>query len=474
MARIVFLQDIWFEFMGPMHISAVLKAAGHECDLLIGRNASDFLGELRRIQPDVVAFSVMTGSHSWVAETGKAIKSELGCLVVCGGPHVTFFPEFVEQDGVDAICRGEGEGALLDIAAAVDSGADLSGIANLWVKLAGGNICRNDVRPLIDNLDVPPWPDRQLYQRYPLLAGGGVTHFLSSRGCPFDCSFCFNHRMMELYRGKGAYVRHRSPASMVSEIESVVSGSTSHRVYFADDTFALNKQWLRDFLPVYKVRVGLPFHCLVRISQVDEEIASLLAATGCAAVFWGVESGDERTRTELLDKGISDCQIRQGAALLKKHSLPFRTYNIVGFPGESMEQAMKTLRLNIEIGTDYPWCSLFTPYPGTRLEEYARQGGYLVADSQGRSIGRSFHGDSLLKNPEGDRIINLHKFFQTAVAVPCLLPLVKLIIRLPPNALFQLWFSLVYFLMYLRSEGRSVSGTLPVAIRNAGFFRRRR
>lgn len=471
MARIVFLQNIWFEYMGTMQISAVLKAAGHECDLLIGGRASDFLPGLLEIKPDVIAFSVMTGGHEWVAEVAGEIKQRLGCLVVCGGPHATFFPEFIRNEGVDIVCRGEGEGALLDLASAIASGSDFSGIANLWVKLPDGTLRQNDVRPLVTDLDSLPWPDRGLYRRYPALTGSGVKVFISSRGCPFDCSFCFNHQMMELYRGKGSYVRHRSPESLLREIEEVTANAKTSRICFADDTFALDKQWLRKFLPAYGELIGLPFHCLVRINQIDEETAGLLAENGCAAVFWGLESGDEAIRTGLLDKGIDDLQIRQGAALLRKHGIRFRTYNILGFPGETLEQAIKTLQLNIEIKTDYPWCSLFTPYPGTRLEEYARQGGFLSSDICGQKIGRSFHGQSLLENPERDRIVNLHKFFQTTVALPSLLPLVRMLIRLPPNPLFQLWFSLVYFLFFLRSEGRSPLDTLPLALRNAGLFR---
>ncbi len=472
MAKITFLQNVWFEFLGPMHLSALLKSHGHECDLIIGNTAEEFLPLLLESRPDIIAFSVMTGSQQWAVATARQLQDQLGCLTLLGGPHPTFFPEVVKEEGIDIICRGEGEDAILELADAVSSGSDYSDILNLWVKMPDKRVKQNDVRQLIADLDAFPPPDRQLYSRYPILCNNPVKVFLSSRGCPYNCSFCFNHQMMQLYKGKGRYVRHRSPESLLVEIETTMAAFSVRRIYFCDDTFALNRSWLQEFLPAYGRRIGSTFHCLLRINQLDEDLVRLLAANGCVTVFWGIESGDEEIRNLLLHKEISDSDIMKGAALLKKQGISFRTYNIIGFPGETLAQAFKTLELNIAIQTDFPWCSLFMPYSGTALADYAVDKGFLPKDICSHDMEVSFHISSVLHNPDKGKIVNLHKFFQTAVKIPALLPLIRQLIKLPPNPFFQLWFSFVYFILYVRSEGRSTLGTIALGMKNAQFFKK--
>jgi radical SAM superfamily enzyme YgiQ (UPF0313 family) len=190
-------------------------------------------------------------------------------------------------------------------------------------------------------------------------------------------------------------------------------------------------------------------------------------------VFFGIESGDDSIRNEILEKAVGNEEIRRGAATLKRHGIACRTYNMVGFPGETLAQAFKTVQLNIEIGSNYPWCSIFMPYPGTRLAEYARSAGYLDANLGPDDLETSFHATSLLKSPDRDRLINLHKFFQTAVIFPASFPLVRQLIKLPCNAVFRIWFAFIYFCLYVRSEGRGGIGTLYVALKNGRFFRKR-
>jgi len=401
--------------MGPMYISAALKAGGHECHMIIGNSAVDFLPQVRNLKPDLIAFSAMTGLHRWVLETIAFIKKNTDCRTIIGGPHPTFFPDIIYEKGVDIICRGEGEMAMVELADAIDSATDIHRILNLWVKKKDGEAIKNELRPLIQDLDSIPLADRQLYGTYPILNSGPVRPVITSRGCPFDCSFCFNHQMKRLYKGKGPYVRHRSPEAVIREIQALKETSTVKRIYFIDDTFVLNKKWLKAFLSLYGNKIQLPFHCLVRVSLLDQETVSEMKKNSCESVFFGIESGDESLRNDLLGKEISDENIRVGSTLLKKHKIKFRTYNMVGFPGETIAQAFKTVQINIDIKTDFPWCSIFFPYPGTRLGSYAIEKGYLSGDWSYDHAENSFHTTSPLLNPERDKLINLHKFFQTAV-----------------------------------------------------------
>ncbi len=329
---------------------------------------------------------------------------------------------------------------------------------------------RNEVRPLIASLDSLPFPDRLLYRRHPDIAFDPVQPVLTGRGCPFDCSFCFNHSLKEIYRGKGAYVRRRSPENVIAELEGLLEPGTVKRIYFVDDAFSSDHAWLERFLELYRASVSLPFHCLVRIDQIDDPTASLLARSGCKAVFFGIESGDEDIRNRIIGKRLPEPRIREGVRALHRQGIPFRTYNMVGLPGESIDQALRTVRLNIDLKTPFPWCSLFSPYPGTRLAQFAADNGMCEpAGMLGRRFA-SFHDRSRISGRDMREHENLHKLFQTAVLFPVLLPLIRVLIKLPPNPLFRLWFTLVYGMLYLRSEGRGLFRTVRSALRNARFL----
>jgi radical SAM superfamily enzyme YgiQ (UPF0313 family) len=239
-------------------------------------------------------------------------------------------------------------------------------------------------------------------------------------------------------------------------------------IYFADDVFGMNRKWLYEFLPRYRAEVGLPFICLVRADLVCAEptYAARLADGGCASVFFGVESGNESFRNRVLGKDLTDAQIEGAAALLHGAGIPFRTYNIVALPGETLEDAFSTVRLNIRIGTDYPWCSVFYPFPGAVLTRYAAEEGFLDRDADPGSLTRSFFTDSPLSGVTARRLQNLQKFFQTAVLWPRTFPLIRKLIFLPPNLFFTLWFAAVYLLVYLRSERRGFLKTLRFALKN--------
>jgi len=474
MAKLLFIQNIPYEFMGPMYISAVLKRGGHSVELAAGADFDAVKTAVERFRPDVAAFPVMTGQHRWALEVGRKIKKNYGVATLYGGPHASFFPEFIEEDGVDILCRGEGEDAVLELMDRVGNGSDIKDIPNLFVKSARG-IWRNEVRPLRADLDSYPFCDRTLYARLPDMPDAGVANIITSRGCVYRCSFCFEESMKELYRGKGRYVRFRSVERVIEELREIKRERSPRVIYFCDDVFGINKDWLREFLPAYKREIGLEFLCLVRADVVasDADYARRLYDAGGKVVFFGIETGSERLRNKVLKKNLGDAAIRQAAASLHGAGIKFRTYNILGLPGETLDEAYETVRMNTEIGADYPWCSIFSPYPRTELALYAAEKGYLPPDFSPDDIPRSFFIDSSLNMKDIRRIENLHKFFQTAVLWPWTLPAVRLLVKLPPNPLFRLWFALVYFVVHVGSERRNFFRTLVFALKNCGSVLRR-
>jgi len=489
MARLLFLQNHGYPFLGPMYISAALKRAGHDCRLAIGNKLSQFAPVLESYRPDLVGFSVMTGGHNWAAGLAAQIKRTYGIAAVFGGPHPTYYPQFVAENSVDLLVRGEGElavveildrldrlarscelsgsGQTLDIQAAIASGA-FDGIANVCFKREG-KVVEHSVRPLIEDIDTLPWPDRGLYPRR---AGGldeGVQCVLTARGCPYSCSFCFEESMRRLYQGKGLALRIRGVGAVIEECRQLKEQYGAKTIYFADDVFGVNIEWLYEFLESYKQRIGLPFLCMARANIVasDPQYARRLAEAGCRAVFFGIESGNEQIRNKVLNKRLTDRDIYEAADLLHKAGIRFRTYNIMGLPDETLNDALATLEMNIRIKADYPWCSIYAPYPGTSLADYARQRHYLAADFDFAAMSESFFVRSALRMKHIRQLQNLQKFFQTGVLWPWTLPLIRRLIHLPPNPLFTLWFGFVYFLVFLRSENRSFWKTLPFALDNA-------
>lgn len=170
---------------------------------------------------------------------------------------------------------------MLELMNALERKQDFSGIDNLWSKCAD-TICRNQVRYLIEDLNTLPFPDRSVYyQRYDFLKNYPAKHFMSGRGCPFGCSFCFNHQLLKIYHNKGRYVRRKSPGYFISEIEEVKKRYGFKVAIFDDDIFAVNAGWLNDFIPAFRKRVGVPFACCIRVDVISEEIIKLLKEGGC-------------------------------------------------------------------------------------------------------------------------------------------------------------------------------------------------
>lgn len=468
MARLLFLQDLEYEFMGPMYISSILKKYGHEVLLRIGTRIDDFKDTIAALKPDFVAFSIMSGSYHWALDMARQIKKEYGIPNIFGGPHPTYFPDFIEEKGVDIIVRGEGEEACLDLMERVDKGKEFLDVKNLWIARNGG-IYKNDVRSLPDDLDKYPFPDRELYSDLKGRIDLSVRNFITTRGCPWHCTFCFNDSMRNLYKNKGRNVRIRNVDKVIEEADIVRNTTSTKIIYFIDDVFGIDRQWLYEFLPKYNKRVGLPFICLVRADVIceNEKFVKYLAEYGCVLVCFGIESGNEDIRNRVLGKKISNSKIYKAAEILHKAGIKFRTYNIVGLPGEALEDAVSTVKINIDIKTDYPWCSVFMPFPGTRLTEYAIEAGYLPGDYTINNLTASFFsGSNLINHPQIRELQNLQKFFQTAVLWPWSFRIIKRIIKLPNNIIFTIWFGLVYFFVHIRSERRGFWKTLYFTLRN--------
>jgi radical SAM superfamily enzyme YgiQ (UPF0313 family) len=243
---------------------------------------------------------------------------------------------------------------------------------------------------------------------------------------------------------KAEYTRLRSPASVLEELEQLVARDPVHVVEFADDLFTLDHGWLREFLPAYRTRIGRPFVCDVRADTLDAEVVGLLETAGCAAVRMGVESGSERVRRQVHHKHLSTAAIRRAALLVKAAGIRLLTYNIVGAPGETLDEALETVRLNRELRPDYAWCALLQPYPGTAIRDDARAQGLLRDDADLDRFPTSLFSVSLFDSRERGAMESLQRLFDIFVQVPIPLRLVRGLLGVPPTLLHDAVFRLSY------------------------------
>ncbi|MFN2167604.1 MAG: B12-binding domain-containing radical SAM protein, partial [Anaerolineae bacterium] len=200
--RVLFIEkQIDYEPQGIMQLSACLKKAGHETHLAIAAQ-EDPIQVARELEPDIVAYSVMTGSHQYYFDVNRQVKAALRDkqpFSVFGGPHPTFFPEMISEPGVDGLCVGEGDEAIVDLADSLGNGGIKPDLPNWWLKIED-EIVRNPVRPLIQSLGDLPMPDRELvYDKHEYSRITPIKHFMGSRGCPYNCTYCFNHAYYQIY-----------------------------------------------------------------------------------------------------------------------------------------------------------------------------------------------------------------------------------------------------------------------------------
>lgn len=465
MGKILFVQDVNYEFMSLMYLSAMLKAHNHDTKLIIGKDLSHLKKKIESYRPDVIGFSVMTGSHRWAAKLAKQIKEEYGILSIFGGPHPTYFPDYIKKEGVEIIIRGEGEFPLVEFMDRFERKEEFSDIQNLIVKNCN-KIVNNPLRNLPQDIDIYPFPDRHLYDFLDKRIDRTVKPVLTSRGCPYQCTFCFAGVQRKIYPYNGKYVRFRSIDNVIKEIRQLKETSKVNQIYFIDSVFGLDKKWLYKFLSIYKEEIGIDFFCQMRANLVDEEYVRNLKEAGCLKGFFGIEAGNEEIRNKILKKNLSNEQIYRAAETLHKYNIRFRAYNMLGLPEETLETALETVKINMDIKPDFPWCSLFSPIPGTELTKYTLEHGYLDKNFDFDQIPKSYYAASILNLPDKSKIENLQKFFQTAILWPWTFPLIKKLINIKPNFIFNIWFSIVYFFVYLKAERTSFWKTLVFAIDN--------
>lgn len=443
--KVLFLNEyLPQEMLGLMWLSRAIKDAGHETKALFVPD-KHWLGKIREFDPDVVAYSVTTGMHLYFAEINRKVKQVVPrALAVFGGPHPTFTPEFVETEGIDAICRGEGEEAFVELLNKLEAGEDYFDTRNFWFKdPASGEIVRNPQRPLVQDLDALGFPDRDVvYEAGAIYRDSDRKVFVTQRGCPMNCSFCFHHAWKKKVYGANnkQYTRKRSVSHVIDEINDVRGRYNLKFVHFLDDIFNLRNDWLEEFCERYPREVGLPFDVILMANMTTEKHIRLLKQAGCVYARIAFEAGSDYVRNAVFRKNTTRQQLVDAAGWIKKYGIRLGSLNMLGGPGGTIDDEWDTVRLNIECDVDHPLVSIMQPYPEFDINEMTKEMGYAVAGYDDFPV--KFNRTSSIEFPDKHVIENLHKWFPLVVRHPWLEPLARRAVR---------WKSMskLYLVMYM-------------------------
>ncbi len=422
------------EPLGLMYLSAALKKAGHQTEICKAFSR-EIKKSLSQFKPQIIGFSLMTGFHHSALELNKRIKKDYNCFSILGGPHPTFFPEIIHTEGIDAVCIGEGELAMVELINRLENGDDVIDVANFWIK-ENGEIFKNRVRPLIEDLDSISFPDRELYNKYSFRRSYKSKAFLSNRGCPYNCTYCFNHIYKKIYTDKGKVLRLRSIDNIIEEIKEVKESYPLECVWFIDDVFITTEERLREFSEKYKETIGLPYMCLARVESITREVCKLLKASNCDLISMGIETGNDYLRREVLQRKMSKENIINAFQMLREEGIKTLSQNLIGIPGEGLAEAFETIQLNISSQPTVPHICIFTPYPKLALTEKAKELGVFPGNFD-QIVGEMSTSKSILKLKDKYQLENLHKFFAIGVRFPFLLPLIKFLIKIPANFFYK-------------------------------------
>lgn len=376
--NVLFLLDeisVGQEPLGVTLITAVLEEHGHTVDFwrfqkFTEEETKEFILSYK---PGLIGFHITTGLHAKHLDMCRKMKEYHNFVSYFGGPHATFFPEFIEYDGVDVICKGEGEYPTLELVEGIEKGTDYTKIQNLWVK-KDGKITKNACRPFIEDLDALPFPAKEAFlNRCEEVKNGNLLYTMAGRGCPYNCNFCFNHVIKKMADGK--YVRWRSVDNVIAEIKWAQKYLKFDAVAFQDDTFILNKKWIMEFAEKYPKEIGLPYLCHARADLSKPEIIDALKRSGCIRVAIGLESGNEHIRNNIMKKQISTEQLLNAGELYEAAGIEVLAQNLFAVPGETVETALSTIELNIKMKIHCTVIHFFVPYPRTGLGDMAEEQG---------------------------------------------------------------------------------------------------
>lgn len=350
-------------------LAGYARAAGDEVgivDLTFARDLQPVARRIRSVRPDLVGVHTKTLTLPRALEVA-ALARELGVPTLAGGPDSATRPEVYLDGGFDVVVLGEGEVTLQALAARARDHQPLAGEPGTVVRTPQGDV-RGKARPFLRDLDALPLPawdllDMEAYlSSWEARTGERRAAVLTSRGCPFDCSWCSKPTF-----GRG--FRQQSPERVLDELEALHRRYQVDYVRFCDDVFGIQRAWLERLLAGMEEReLGIRFECLARVDLLKPDLLEAMRAAGLARVYLGVESGSQKM-LDLMNRGTRLAQIARVSAELRAHSIRQFWFLMLGYPGETVEDIEATLKLFREFSPEEYSVSIAVPLPGTRFYE---------------------------------------------------------------------------------------------------------
>ena len=394
--NIVFIENkLRIDKLGILYLSAVLKQHGHSVELFQWQDGN-IQYYLEKNPVDCICYSVMSGEQKFYTGVNWELKFKLPYKFksIFGGPHFTFFPE-QEQDNrlIDHIVIGPGELVINDI--------------------VEGKITDKVVKGIIPTLEDLPEPDRSILYKYPEFGDANMKRFIASRDCHNACTYCFNHSYHKIFKDqKNKFFQRTTPTKMVQEIINVKNTYNLQMVYFNDDNFISDIDWLREFANEYKEKINLPYCGSLRANNITPEVIKLLAYSGCHFMNIALESANRDTQVMLRRGQITNDQVLTAVKLLEDSGIKVRLQNMIGLPVENpLEDALETYEFNKLANPTDSWASILQPFYGTDIWKYCIEHNFINEHTDCTT----FYDGSQLDIPNKSEIENLHKWWYFAV-----------------------------------------------------------
>ena len=355
--------------LGISYIAAVLEKNSVDVSI-IDASAMEMdwyeLGkEIEKISPDVVAITALTPTIEQALETAKIAKSILPeSTIILGGYHPTFtFKKLLENEFLDIIIIGEGEYTMLEVVQSLLNGSDLRRVKGIATQ-----DFVTPPREIIEDLDTLPFPARHLLpmDKYKILNIKLPTGTLvSGRGCPYQCSFCSSAAM------HGKKLRLRSAQNVVDEMKHLINDHHAETIAFMDDTFTINKKRVEEICDELKKRdLDVYWGCTTRVDTLSLDLLKKMKDSGCITLFMGVESADQLILNNI-NKQTTINKVKKAFELARNYDMRTIASVVLGMPGDSRENILKTIKFVKNLNPSYAVFSLATPYPGTPFYKQA-------------------------------------------------------------------------------------------------------
>lgn len=368
--------------IGIMSISSYLDKHGYENYLINTKLTGDVFGldtaqieklvidKICGLKLDLLGISCAVNEINHVrAFCGKVKASCPHLKIMVGGPMPTTMPDlFLGDETIDFVVRGEGEQIVLNMTRCLERNMDLRSLDGLSYRRNGAPV-HNPPQPLIEDMGAIPMPayEKADMKQYASMHDWVIRGFpvrgvfvLTSRGCPFTCTFCGASTI------HGRKVRFRSPESIRDELKFLCDNYGIEGVFFSDDTFTLRRKHVVEICAVMK-GLNLVWGCFARVDTVDEDLLKLMKDSGCIQLDFGIESGSDRVLADIIKKRATTAQARKAFALCEKCGMRTFANLMIGLPTETEEEMHRTFALAKELNACAYVLSIAMPLPNTGL-----------------------------------------------------------------------------------------------------------